>query len=111
MLRVKRKGCLHCQKPRSEEKYVFTGIDIAARVEGFITFRLPLNTSHFVYLIDTFVVPTFRCNLVSVSTLHKFGYTCMKTILLVLGLYYKIATYIVTPSNLILNASMTGSKL
>ena len=68
-------GCLHCQKPRSEEKYVFTGNDTSARVEGIGTFRLLLNTGHFVDLIDTFVVPTFRCNLVSISTLDKSSYT------------------------------------
>ena len=88
-------GCLHCRKPRSEETYVFTGNDTSARVEGIRTFRLLLNTSHFVDLINTFVVPTFRRNLVYVYTLDKFGYTCtfrnriscMKTILLVLALY------------------------
>ena len=111
MLGEKRKDCLHCRKPRSEEKYVFTCINTSARVEGFGTFRLLLNTCHFVYLIDTFVVPTFRCNLVSISTLEKFGYACMKTILLVLGLYYMRVTYIITPSNLILHTSMRGRKL
>ena len=76
MLGEKRKDCLHCRKPISEEKYVFTGIDTSARVEGFGTFRLLLNIGHFVYLIDTFVVPSFRRNLVFVSTLDKFGHTC-----------------------------------
>ena len=76
MLGEKRKDCLHCQKPIREEKYILTSIDTSTRVEGFGTFRLLLNTGHFVYLIDTFVVPTFRCNLVYVSTLDKFGYTC-----------------------------------
>ena len=76
MLGEKRKDCLHCRKPTSEEKYVFIGIDTSVRVERFETFRLLLNTGHFVYLIDTFVVPTFRRNLVSVSTLDKFGYAC-----------------------------------
>ena len=66
-------GCLHCQKPRSEEKYVFTGNDTSARVEGIATFRLLLNTGYFVDLINTFVVPTFRRNLVSVYTMDKFG--------------------------------------
>ena len=99
MLGEKRKDCLHYRKPISEEKYVFASINTSARVEGFGTFRLLLNTGHFVYLIDTFVVPTFRCNLVSASTLDKFGYTCMKTILLVLGFYYREVTYIFTPSN------------
>ena len=35
----------------------------------------------------------------------------MKTILLVLGLYYNTVTYIVTPSNLILHTSLRGKKL
>ena len=76
MLGEKRKGCLHCRKPRSEEKYVFTGNNTSARVEGIETFTLLLNTDHCVDLINTFVVPTFRRNLVSVSTLDKFGYNC-----------------------------------
>ena len=69
-------GCLHCRKPRSEEKYVFTGIDTLVRVERYEIFRLLLDIGHFVYLIDTFVVPTFKRNLVFVSTLDKFGHTC-----------------------------------
>ena len=69
-------GCLHCRKPRTEEKYVFTGNDTSARVDWIGTFRLLLNTSHFVDLINTFVVSTFRRNLMSISTLDKFGYTC-----------------------------------
>ena len=55
---------------------MLTGNDTSARVEGIETFRLLLNTCHFVDLIDTFVVPTFRRNLVFVSTMDKFGYTC-----------------------------------
>ena len=76
MLREKRKGCLYCRKPRSEDKYGFSGNDTSARVEGIKTLRLLLNTSHFVDLIDTFFVPNFRHNLVFVSTLDRFGYTC-----------------------------------
>ena len=67
------KGCLHFQKPISEEKYVFTGNATSARVEGIKTFRLLLNIGHFVDLIDIFDVPNFRRNLESVSTLDKFG--------------------------------------
>ena len=44
---VSMQDCLHCQKPRSEEKYVFIGNDTSARVEGTGTFRLLLNTGHF----------------------------------------------------------------
>ena len=66
-------GCLHCQKPRSDEKYVYTGKNTSVRVEGIRTFILLLNIGHFVDLIDTFVVPSFKRNRVSISTLDKFG--------------------------------------
>ena len=69
-------GCLHCRKPISEDKYVYTCNETSGRVEGIRTFKLLLNTAHFVDLIDSFVVPSFRHNLVYVSTLDKFGYTC-----------------------------------
>ena len=75
MLGEKIKGCLHCEKPRSEGKYAFTSNDTSARLEGIRTFRLLLNTGHFVDLMDTFIVPTFRRNVVSVTTLDRFGYT------------------------------------
>ena len=104
MLGDKRKGVLHFRKPRSEEKYVFTGNDTSARVEQIRTFRLLLNTGHFVDLLNTFVVPTLRHNLAYVSTLEKSGYTCtleienlvsnMKTILLVLLRYCRTVTCI-----------------
>ena len=67
-------GYLHFWKPRSEEKYVYSRNDTSDTVEGIITFRLLLNMGHFVNLLDTFVVPSFRCNQVFVSTLDKFGY-------------------------------------
>ena len=104
---------------------MFTGNDTSARVEGIGTFRLLLNTGHFVYLIDTFVVPTFKCNLVFVSTQEKFGYTCTfgnrkvsikcEDIIISTGSLLKNSNRhllnIVTPSNLILHTSMTGNKL
>ena len=55
---------------------MFTGNDTSTRVEGIQTFILLLNTSHFVDMIDTFVVSTFRRSLVLISTMDKFGYTC-----------------------------------
>ena len=55
---------------------MFTGNDTSARVEGIRTFRLLIYIGHFFDLINTFIVPTFRRNLVYVSTLDKFGYTC-----------------------------------
>ena len=125
MLGEKRKGWLYFRKPRSEEKYVFTGNDTSARVEEIGTFRLLLNTGHFINLIDTFVVPTCRRSLVSVSTLDKFGYTCTfgnikasikyeDNIISTRSLLQDSNMYllnIVTQSNLILHTSMRGSKL
>ena len=84
-----------------------------------------LNTGHFVDLIDTFVVPTFRRNLVSVSTLDKSSYTFTfgnrkvsikyednvigtGTLLQDSNLYL---LNIVTPSNSILHTTMRRSKL
>ena len=117
-------GCLHCRKPRSEERYVFTGNDTSARVERIGTFRLLLNTGHFVDLLNTFVVPTFRRNLVSVSTLDKFGYTCTfgnrkvsikyEDNIIGSGSLSPHKLYllsIVTSSNLVLHTTMKGSKL
>ena len=122
---MSRQGCLHFQKPRSEEKYVFIGNDTSARVGRTGTIRLLLNTGHFVDLIDTFVVPTFRRSLVYVSTLEKFGYTCTfgnskvsiryeENIIGTRSLLQDSNLYllnVVTPSNLILHTSMRGSKL
>ena len=39
-------------------------------------FRLLLGTGCYLDLKDTFIVPSFRWNLVSVSLLDKFGYSC-----------------------------------
>ena len=39
-------------------------------------FRLLLGTGFYLDLKDTFIVPSFRRNLVFVSLLDKFGYYC-----------------------------------
>ena len=39
-------------------------------------FRLLLGTRCYLDVKDTFIVPSFRWNLVSVSLLEKFGYSC-----------------------------------
>ena len=69
-------GCLYCRKPISQEKYVYIGNDTSARVDEIEMFRLLLNIRHFVDLIDNFVLPSLRRNLVSISNMDKFGYTC-----------------------------------
>ena len=45
-------------------------------VEAIGHFRLLLGTGFYLDLKDTFVVPSFRRNLVSVCELEKFGYCC-----------------------------------
>ena len=45
-------------------------------VEAIGHFRLLLGTGYYLDLLDTFVVPSFRRNLISVSILDKFGYSC-----------------------------------
>ena len=45
-------------------------------IEAIGSFRLFLKTGHFLNLEETFIVPSFRWNLVSISILEKFGYSC-----------------------------------
>ena len=47
-----------------------------ASVEAIGHFRLYLNSGKYLDLYETFVVPSLRRNLVSVSVLDKFGYSC-----------------------------------
>ena len=84
-----------------------------------------LNTGHFVDLIDSFVLPTFKRNLVSISTLDKFAYTRTFENRKVSISYEDnfIGTRsllpdsnmfllnVITPSNLILHTSRRGSQL
>ena len=45
-------------------------------VEPIGTFRLHLKTGFYLDLFETFVVPSFRRNLISISSLDKFGFSC-----------------------------------
>ena len=45
-------------------------------VEAIGTFRLQLKTGFYLDLFETFVVPSFRWNLISISSLDKFGFSC-----------------------------------
>jgi hypothetical protein len=73
---VSMQGCLHCRTPVDGERYIYVGDGKAVKVEAIGTFRLLLKTGSYLDLKETFVVPSFRRNLVSVSTLDKFGYFC-----------------------------------
>ena len=71
---VSMQGCLSCRKPNDGERYIFVGDGKKVEVEAIGTFRLLLKYG--TYLNETYVVPFFRRNLVSISILDKFGYTC-----------------------------------
>ena len=72
---VSMQGCLSCQKPNDGEKYIFVGDGKKVEVEAIGTFRLLLKSGTYLDLNETYVVPSFRRNLVSISILDKFGYT------------------------------------
>ena len=73
---VSMQGCLSCRKPNNGERYIFVGDGKKVEVEAIETFRLLLKYGTFLDLNETYVVPFFRRNLVSISILDKFGYTC-----------------------------------
>ena len=73
---VSMQGCLSCRKPNDGERYIFVGDDKKVEVKAIGIFRLLLNFSTYLDLNETFVVSSFRRNLVSISVLDKFGYSC-----------------------------------
>ena len=68
-------GCLSCQKPNDVERYIYVGDDNKVKVEAIGKFRLLLTTGAYLDLNETFIVPSFRRNLIYVSTLDKSGYS------------------------------------
>jgi len=76
MLGVQRKGCLNYRKPIDSERWIYVGDGKSVEVEAIGHFRLLLCTGFYLDLKDTFVVPSFRRNLISVSYLDKSGYSC-----------------------------------
>ena len=46
------------------------------KVEVIETFRLLLRIRFYLDLNETFIVLSFRWNLISISTLNKFGFSC-----------------------------------
>ena len=73
---VSMQGCLSCRKSNDGERYIFVGDGKKVEVEVIGTFRLFLKSGTYLDLNETYVVPSFRRNLVSISILDKFGYTC-----------------------------------
>lgn len=73
---VSMQGCLNYRKPSDAERYIFVGDGNSVEVEAIGHFKLLLGTGYYLDLLDTFIVPSFRRNLVSVSLLDKSGYYC-----------------------------------
>ena len=69
-------SCLSYRRPSDGEGYIFVGDEKLVEVEAMGHFRLLLETSLYLNLKDTFIVPSIRRNLISVSLLDKFGYHC-----------------------------------
>ena len=69
-------GCISCQKPSDAERHIFVGDGNLVEAKAIWHFRLLLKTCYYLNLVDTFIVLSFRRNLVSVSLLDKFGYFC-----------------------------------
>ena len=73
---VSMQGCLSYRKPSDAERCIYVGDGQSVEVEAIGHFRLLLKSGYFLDLIDTFIVPSFRRNLISVSVLDKSGYCC-----------------------------------
>ncbi|XP_073132852.1 uncharacterized protein [Henckelia pumila] len=73
---VSMRGCLDCRKPNDAERFIYVGDDNKVQVEAIGKFRLLLKTGIYLDLFETFSVPSFRRNLVSISALEKSGFSC-----------------------------------
>ena len=60
--------------PIDSERYIYVGNGNKAAVKAIGIFKLQLDSGCILDLEETFVVPSFRQNLISVSCLDKFGY-------------------------------------
>ncbi|KAH9741472.1 Integrase catalytic domain-containing protein [Citrus sinensis] len=73
---VSLQGCLSYRPPSDAERCIYVGDGKTVEVEAIGHFRLLMKTGCYLDLLDTFVVPSFRRNLISVSVLDKSGYSC-----------------------------------
>ena len=69
-------GCLWSRPPSDAERFIFVGDGNKVPVEAIEHFRLLLKTGCYLDLIDTFIAPTFKRKLISISSLDKSGYFC-----------------------------------
>jgi hypothetical protein len=69
-------GCRNYRKLRDDERYIYVGDDNKAEVKAIGHFRLLLKTGLYLNLFDTFIVPSFRRNLISIFALDKLDFSC-----------------------------------
>jgi hypothetical protein len=69
-------GCRNYRKSKYGERYIYVGDDNKAEVETIEHFRLLMKTDLYLDLYDTFVVSSFRRDLISISALDKLGFSC-----------------------------------
>ncbi|XP_012850957.1 PREDICTED: uncharacterized protein LOC105970669 [Erythranthe guttata] len=70
-------GFLTTQKPEESEKYICMGNRVKSKVAFVGTYRLILETGHKMDIENTFYVPSFSRNLVSLSKLDVCGYSSL----------------------------------
>ena len=73
---VTMQGFLRSRMPTDGERYIHVGNGNKVVVKAIGIFRLHLNSGCTLDLEETFVVPSFRRNLIYVSCLDKCGYCC-----------------------------------
>jgi hypothetical protein len=64
------------RKPRDGERYIYVCDDNKEEVETIGYFRLLMKTNLYLNLFDTFVVPSFRRNLIFIFALNKLKFSC-----------------------------------
>ena len=69
-------GCMWSRPPIDGERFIYVGDGNKVSVEAVGTFRLLLKIGVYLVLFETFVAPYFRWNIISISCLDKYGYTC-----------------------------------
>jgi hypothetical protein len=67
--------CRNFRKPKDGERYIYVGDGNKTKVKAIGHFILLLKTGLYLDLFDTFVVPSFRRNLISISVLDKLGFS------------------------------------
>jgi hypothetical protein len=73
---VSMQGCRSYRKSREGERYIYIGDGNKAEIEAIRHFRLLLKTNLYLNLFDTFIVSSFRRNLISISALNKLDFSC-----------------------------------